>query len=521
MLDKNGTSDFRTWAQLLVSTGDPSRPATAADCSKTVTDARAQALTAAGYKVVGRYLDERPSDHWMGKAIQPGELETIFRNGLRVFPISQYNGGALSYFSYAQGHKDATEAHIAAVQHGFNRGTVLYFAVDFDATDPDIDSHIIPYFNGVTAGLSSMGKRYIHGVYGSRNVCARITDRTYARYSFVSGMSTGFSGNMGFPLPANWSFNQIATVTVGSGDGQIEIDRNVHRPSQDPGVGAVSSPGYDSVDAFIAAASRLRELSVEYGKAGYSHDRHVLEYLRHPTYTDARWIAMVGEPDFGFIDFVKSKNIAVLADFKDPNSGVNLSVDHLAAAANGVDLHGPAAGSDVNPGDLAGWGGDLITFYAEWRRDSDRWSSGYTYCMDRLAKINVTTTFGFNDLIEDVDGHNIGRAVRGGTNIVEALRDVYQRGGHLHRHRDYYANRLGGTAAKAAAIADEMLTGGSVLSAGRTALIQWAAGTGVMLPSTLPGDKLDEFVKGYTDTVQDLVSQETAKAARLRAEGKL
>ncbi|MGE7388373.1 hypothetical protein ACQKM2_23185 [Streptomyces sp. NPDC004126] len=180
---------------------------------------------------------------------------------------------------------------------------------------------------------------------------------------------------------------------------------------------------------------------------------------------------MVGEPDFGFIDFARSKNVGVLKDFKDPGTGtgIDLSVDHLAAAANGVELHGLTSGNDVNPGDLAGWGGDLVTFYAEWRRDSDRWSSGHTYCTDRLAKINVTTTFGFNDLIEDVDGYDIGRAILQGATVVEAFRDVYQRGGHLHRYRDHYANRLGGSPSKAAAVAEEMLTGGgAVLSAGRS-----------------------------------------------------
>lgn len=27
--------------------------------------------------------------------------------------------------------------------------------------------------------------------------------------SFVADMSTGYSGNMGYPMPANWAFDQI------------------------------------------------------------------------------------------------------------------------------------------------------------------------------------------------------------------------------------------------------------------------------------------------------------------------
>src|SRR5882724_2813610 len=171
-LPVNGNADFATWCQALVSTGDPDRPASACDGITTITDARAKALYAAGYRYVGRYLDERPSSKPLNKRIQPGELDTIFGNGLRVFPLSQYYGGAVAYFTWDQGFKDAQDAHDAAVGYGFATGTIVYFAVDYDATQDQIDSNIIPYFRGVVSGLADKGKKYIHGVYASRNVCA-------------------------------------------------------------------------------------------------------------------------------------------------------------------------------------------------------------------------------------------------------------------------------------------------------------------------------------------------------------
>jgi peptidoglycan hydrolase-like protein with peptidoglycan-binding domain len=238
-LPATGRADFATWAQLLVSTGDADRPGTACDCVATITPARAKALLDAGYQVVGRYLDER--DGALDKKIKPGELTTIFNAGLKVLPISQYDGGEAGYFTHDQGLKDASDAHDAAVGHGFKAGTVLYFAVDYDATQDEIDIGIEPYFRGVVAGLAAKGGRYGHGVYGSRNVCAEVSRRTGARWSFVSGMSTGYGGNMGYPLPANWAFNQIQTLTVGSGDGQIEIDKNVQRRGTDPGVSSIET----------------------------------------------------------------------------------------------------------------------------------------------------------------------------------------------------------------------------------------------------------------------------------------
>jgi peptidoglycan hydrolase-like protein with peptidoglycan-binding domain len=239
-LPRTEQGDFATWCQLLASNGDPDRPCAAVDCITTITDARAATLKAAGVQFVGRYLDERPSAHPMNKRIQPGELDVIFRNGLKVFPISQYFGKEVGYFTRDQGLADAHGAHDAAVGYGFDPATVIYFAVDYDATQAEIDSNVIPYFEGVLAGLAERGCRYDHGVYGSRNVCTQVTLRTQARWSFVAGMSTGYSGNLGFPLPHNWAFNQIQTTKLGSGDAALEVDRDAYRPGTDPGTSSVT-----------------------------------------------------------------------------------------------------------------------------------------------------------------------------------------------------------------------------------------------------------------------------------------
>lgn len=76
------------------------------------------------------------------------------------------------------------------------------------------------------------------GVYGPRNVCIQVSNQGLASTSFVSGMSTGFSGNLGYPLPSNWAFDQISTITVGSVDGKIEIDNNI-KSDRDNGVSEV------------------------------------------------------------------------------------------------------------------------------------------------------------------------------------------------------------------------------------------------------------------------------------------
>ncbi|MFJ5261964.1 glycoside hydrolase domain-containing protein [Streptomyces sp. NPDC088387] len=223
-LSVNGDGDYRTWASLLISYGDQSRSGAACDCITTITAARAQALKSAGYFYVGRYLCNVPGGR--NKMIQPGELATIASNGMNCFPIYQTSSDGAGYFNYNQGTRDGLDAIDWAKYHGFKDGTRIYFAVDYDAYDHEVTSNILPHFRGISRAVQE-NSRYRVGIYGPRNVCRRVREAGYTDASFVSDMSSGFSGNLGFPMPGDWAFDQIATVSVGSGAGAIEIDKNI------------------------------------------------------------------------------------------------------------------------------------------------------------------------------------------------------------------------------------------------------------------------------------------------------
>lgn len=67
-------------------------------------------------------------------------------------------------------------------------------------------------------------------------------------------MSTGFSGNLGYPLPQNWAFDQISTIWVGSGDGLIQIDNNI-ASNLDEGQSFVSPVNHeDGLDCPLATS---------------------------------------------------------------------------------------------------------------------------------------------------------------------------------------------------------------------------------------------------------------------------
>ncbi|WAP53688.1 glycoside hydrolase domain-containing protein [Streptomyces sp. S465] len=505
LLENHGDGDFATWAQLLVSTGDPDRTVHACDTRYPISLDRARALKNAGYGVVGRYLDEEESSK-LDKEIQPGELDAIFAGGLRVFPIWQYNSRNLSNFTYQQGYQHAVRAHARAVGYGFARGVVIYFAVDYDATDAEISSNIVPYFHGVQAGLVSQGKRYIAGVYGSRNVCIRVSDEAYTACSFVSGMSSGYSGNLGFPLPSNWAFNQIQEIKFSNGADTFDLDRDAHRPAVDPGVGADGVNGeVATVEAFLDHVDALYATAVRYN--GGDPNLRVLEYLRHPRYTTGvnryGWEILIGDPDYEWIAYAEANGPARIPTYKDPAYGITINADHLSATASGVYLKGPGSGTTAGLGDFAGWGGDLCTFYADWRNADAAYPSGYAFCSDRLAKVNAATSFSLEDLVDDVDGYFIGQALRQGARIDEAFRGYLSGDAPVRRFRRFFAERYGNSVADTVATARSMLVDEGEWSALRLAAIRVTAWDAVM-PAWLPDEKLDPFLQGYADTIQAL-----------------
>ncbi|WP_368388642.1 glycoside hydrolase domain-containing protein [Schaalia turicensis] len=223
-LPRSGVVDSTTWMSLLTSKGDPNRACKACDTRFEITAERLNLLKANGYEIVGRYLTEPnqdskdPSDYF--KAIRPGELERITNGGMKFFPIFQEYSTKLRHFTRENGARHATLARQAAQRLGIP-GTYIYFAVDFDATDPEVTSHILPYFQGVRG---SLGGGYKVGIYASRNICSRIIKAGYAGSAFVSDMSTGFSGNLGFPIPDDWNYDQFTEISDYKGAG-FDLDR--------------------------------------------------------------------------------------------------------------------------------------------------------------------------------------------------------------------------------------------------------------------------------------------------------
>lgn len=231
-LPQTGYADMPTIKALLSSSGDTTRAASACDTATIITAEKAQTLRNNGYKTVGRYLtgNVRTSSGLTSKALTSKELAVILDAGLKVFLIYQDGGYESSYFVKDQGTRDAYSAASAARRLGFPSGTTIYFAVDFDAYDYEVTDKIIPYFQEIKSAFTKMqtfstAPKYEIGVYGPRNICIRTSEAGMTKYSFVANMSTGFSGNLGYPMPNNWAFDQFyESEAVLEASGLIKTD---------------------------------------------------------------------------------------------------------------------------------------------------------------------------------------------------------------------------------------------------------------------------------------------------------
>jgi len=218
MLDpvQKGQPDSTTMYSLMLSSGNPARNFFGMDTSYQLDSSMIKALVAYEVNYVGRYLTGTVGSGATkrNKNLTLNEAQNIIKAGLKLVPIYQDNNPDLSYFNYDQGFKDARLAVDAALTIGIPNGHTIYFAVDMDMTDEEITATAIPYFQGIAAGIS----HYNIGVYGTRNASSRVSQAVPAvLYSYVSNMSTGFSGNLGFSQPTNWAFDQFFEDGVGVG----------------------------------------------------------------------------------------------------------------------------------------------------------------------------------------------------------------------------------------------------------------------------------------------------------------
>lgn len=464
--------DAYTWMSLLTSCGNPNRPAVACDTRFEITDEFAEQLKADGYEIVGRYLTEpgqedlQPADYF--KAIRPGELERIVKHGLKYFPIFQEYSTKLEHFTPETGKRHAQEAVKAAQRLGVPP-TVIYFAVDMDVYEYQVENVIVPYFKAIQDNL---GGGYGVGIYASRNTCSIVAGHGYAISSFVSDMSTGFSGNLGFPIPTNWNYDQFTEIS-GYHD-KWDLDR-VAYSGRVAACGYVSAAGdaeYDDPDPSDSTKDPFYRwtLDVENECASgmgtilnplYAYrssiGEFVLEWLRKPEYwsdgssgKQLLWRTYTPELDMP-TEVVQARAVCVTACERHANiktSGVYPDIAHCAATMLGYLTWGVETRQDkYGLGDLGGWPLDLLQIWGAYTRegketDLAKWLHAH------LGSLKDGAGFGYADVLADADAWMLARYMKEHASehsLSEAVKTSFAQS-QTHRIARFYRSRFGGVA---------------------------------------------------------------------------
>jgi hypothetical protein len=195
----------------------------------------AAALRAQGYDFAMRYYSNNAS-----KNLSLGEARALSGAGLQIGVVWETSGTHAGFFSRAQGLADGAQAYRMAKETiGQPFGSAIYFAVDYDPTQADIDGVISNYFTGVKAALyvANDGQpSYRVGVYGSGLCCGALVERDMAALSWLS-QSTGFAGSRQYAEQKRYDLLQMLPARIVGADGIVlSIDPNATHPERDAGL---------------------------------------------------------------------------------------------------------------------------------------------------------------------------------------------------------------------------------------------------------------------------------------------
>ena len=326
----DGEVNVSVMKSLLTSKGDTNRTAYACDCATILNQAQAQGLVYAGYTHVGRYLTG-----YVGAATRKfmtfEEIAILQNKGLKVFPIYQDGGYNLEYFIDGnRGVKDAHYAINAANRIGVPAFTTLYFAVDFDCYQYQVDEYIVPYFEDINLVFGDSTNTNINhyniGVYGPRYVCQRLYELELTAYSFVADMSSGFSCNLGFGLPSNWSFDQFVEFQFSSSP-SFDLDKDAYS-GRDVGISEFDETEYmtplemEEDNEVIMVDNSIRDYVLKASKILGGRDYYVTGELRTGIERT------IGTYNLGLLSIeVVAKIENQISDHSNLESGVTIGID--------------------------------------------------------------------------------------------------------------------------------------------------------------------------------------------------
>lgn len=183
-------------------------------------------LKSQGFRTVLRYYTALASP----KALTRAEALALVAQGFTLGAVYQDRGTKADDFSVDRGKAAGLHALDYAMSTiGQPRTSGLYFSVDFDASQTEINKHILPHFRGIRDGLTEPGETspsYRIGAYGSGLVLRNLLDAGLIDLCWLS-MSSGFRESKAFFKSGRWNLHQKLEVKdVPTPGGRFSYDPN-------------------------------------------------------------------------------------------------------------------------------------------------------------------------------------------------------------------------------------------------------------------------------------------------------
>lgn len=198
--------------------------ATAFDTVTVTTAPFLEKMMALGFSTAIRYYRHKPGHG----ALTIPEVLILKSAGFDIVPVfeSERIDPNIRQFTYDLGKAAATAAYnYAAGVIKQPRRSAIYFAVDFNPSQGQIDSGVVDYFKAVNEAMASLppdgGDGYDIGVYGSGQTCQTLLDNKLVSYTWLSN-SSSFLGTAAFGASGKWNLRQLTQDTLAG----LPVDRN-------------------------------------------------------------------------------------------------------------------------------------------------------------------------------------------------------------------------------------------------------------------------------------------------------
>jgi hypothetical protein len=167
-----------------------------------------------GVGTVIRYYNNGNSTTLPQKRLELQEAQALSAGGLQIAVVFQLVQDSTQFFSEQLGYDAGVSAfNWAKNTIGQPAGSAIYFAVDYNPNDAEVQSNIVPYFEGVAKAFASLGGDYKVGAYGSGLVVNTLRDQSLCEFRWLS-MSSGYYGTQDALNEGNFELHQIYPSAV-------------------------------------------------------------------------------------------------------------------------------------------------------------------------------------------------------------------------------------------------------------------------------------------------------------------